>query len=115
LYPAPARRLGEEGIVDVEFSIVSAGHARDVRQLYASAPDLGSHIPEYLKGAVFRVPANWEQTGSQNERYTLEFRFALSPAQGCGGVSTTEPRIANAIVIAVCGALLPPAGAAVAH
>ena len=113
LYPAVARRLGEEGIVDVEYSIDATGHARDVREVYASAPHLADHIPGYLQSAVFRVPANWEQTGSQNARYTFEFRFALSPPQGCSALSGAEPRLPGATVISVCGSRLP--GAPVTH
>jgi hypothetical protein len=113
LYPAPARRLNEEGVVDVEYSIDGNGHARDVKQLYASSPHLGTHLPEYLKSAAFRVPTTWEQTGSQNERYTMEFQFALSPPQGCSATSLAAPRIPEATVIAVCSSRLP--GAPVTH
>ena len=109
LYPPQARRLGEQGVVDFEYTIDGSGHAQDIQQLYASAPQLAELIPAYLRSAQFRVPANWEQTGSANGRYTTEFRFALSPPQGCGAVSTAEPRIAGAWVIGVCDIRLPPA------
>jgi Gram-negative bacterial TonB protein C-terminal len=109
LYSAVARRLNEEGIVDVEYSVDGNGHARDVKEVYASSPHLGSQIPEYLKSAKFGVPANWEQTGSQNARYTLEFRFALGPPQGCSATSGAAPRNPEARVISVCGSRLPGA------
>lgn len=107
LYPDAARARNEEGVVDVEFTIDGKGHARDVKQIYESSPRLGSQIPAYLKGAEFRVPANWEQSGLQSSWFTLEFEFALgTPPKGCGG--SPEPRIPGAEVITVCGSRLPP-------
>src|SRR5580700_5764956 len=41
-YPAAAKRRGETGVVDLEFSIDGKGHARDVRQIYAATEELGT-------------------------------------------------------------------------
>jgi hypothetical protein len=107
LYPEVARAHNEEGVVDVEYSVDGKGRVHDATQIYASSPRLGERVPEFLKAVVFRVPANWEATGSQNARYNMEFQFLLttsSSSQQCG--PGPEPRIAEAEVISVCSTRL---------
>jgi hypothetical protein len=101
-YPATARRLGEHGPVDVEFSIDGRGHVQDVRQTYAAVREFSTLAVQALNSGVFRVPTDWEATGSQKLRFTVEFQLSLvGPGQTCPGKQT--PRVADAYVIMVCG------------
>lgn len=105
LYPSTARRLGEQGPVDIEFSIDSRGHVQDVRQTYAAVHDFSAHAVQALNSGVFRVPTDWEATGSQKLRFTMEFQLSLvGPGQTCPGKQT--PRVADAYVVAICGSAI---------
>ena len=105
-YPDSSRARNEEGIVDVEFNIDGKGRAQNIKQIYSSSPRLDSEVETFMKSAVLRVPASWEQSGMQTSRFTAEFQFALTnPPQGCSAQS--QPRIPGAEVIRVCGSRLP--------
>ncbi len=52
-YPEHALRVGDEGIVDVEFAIDNSGRLRDFKQTYADIAGLGKDIPLFLSGVIF--------------------------------------------------------------
>lgn len=104
-YPAPARRLGEQGSVDVEFSVDGRGHVQDLKETYAVASAFRAPAEQYLRYGVFRVPPDWEATGSHKQRFTAEFQFVLASAgQACSGKQT--PRVADAYVVVICGSVI---------
>jgi hypothetical protein len=96
---------GERGIVDVEFSIDRKGHARDIKQTYATSRALAKGVLAFLQAGVFRVPASWEANGSHNLRFTQEFQFSFAaPGQRCPDAS--EPHIPDADVVPICTSLV---------
>jgi hypothetical protein len=98
-------RSGERGIVDVEFSIDGKGHARDIKQTYATSLALAKGVLAELQAGVFRVPASWEANGSQDLRFTQEFQFSFAaPGQRCPDAS--EPHIPDADVVQICTSLV---------
>ena len=102
-YPLPARRLGEEGAADVEFSIDGHGRARDLKTDPRS--DLGKAAAALVAAASFRVPLDWEARGSTTGRFTFEIQYALAAlGQQCSWPPTT--RIPGATVVTVCGSRL---------
>lgn len=107
LYPDIARRLSEQGVVDFEFSIDARGHVRDLKEVYADSPDLGRNIPGFLQQGVYRIPADWEQAGSDKRRFTMEFQFALA-ARGSACPDQSAPaRVPDATVVRVCSGRIP--------
>lgn len=76
-YPAAAKRRGETGIVNFEFSIDGTGHARDVRQIYSATGDLGASARSLLTDVQFHLPPDWESKGYQKLRFTFEVHYAL--------------------------------------
>jgi hypothetical protein len=95
-YPTTSKRRNEHGIVDVEFSIDGQGHVQQLKELFAASRDLGAAASAYLLDAVFRVPADWEATGSSNKRFVMEFQYFLAgPGATCPGKQT--PRAATAL------------------
>lgn len=105
LYPAPSRRRGEQGAVDVEFSINGHGNVRDLKQIYAAHQGLAQEIPEYLAHGVFRVPPNWEQMGFDKRRFVMEFQFWVkSPGTTCPRTAGS-PHVPGAMVVSICNAL----------
>lgn len=79
LYPPPSIRRGEQGAIDVEFSIDDRGRATGLKLVKSAYSDLGERLPEYFEQRVFKVPRDWEQTGSDRRRFTKEFLFTLAP------------------------------------
>jgi hypothetical protein len=106
-YPASSVRRGEQGIVDVEFSIDSRGHVRDVKETYAASRDLGHSAAAQLQDGVFRVPADWVQTASDRLRFTMEFQFELAGRGSSCPTPETPPRVAGAKVMGICHSDLP--------
>lgn len=96
LYPEPSRRRREQGAVDVEFSIDGHGRATDLKQVKATYSDLGERLPEYFKQGVFRVPRDWEQTGSDKRRFAKEFLFTLAQPSSACPASRAPVNIPNA-------------------
>jgi TonB family protein len=94
-YPEPARRLHEQGEVDLEFRIDARGHAQDISETYAAAPDLGKSAQELIRTAVFDVPSDWVQRESNPLR--MEVQFVLN----CHGNCSYPPRIAGTQVMTV--------------
>jgi len=102
LYPAPSKRRGEQGAVDVEFSINGHGNVRDLKQIYAAHQGLAQEIPEYLAHGVFRVPPDWEQMGFDKRRFVMEFQFWVkSPGTTCPRTAGS-PHVPGATVVSIC-------------
>jgi hypothetical protein len=99
-YPPRAKRLGEHGVVGVVFTIDGQGHARDIHQLYADVPDLVPASAAVLQDGVFRVPADWEETASDKQRFYIEFQFLI--AQAGAGCPSLDPREPSAKVVTIC-------------
>jgi TonB family protein len=106
-YPAEAISRGEQGVVDLEFSIDGRGHVQNLRQVYAAHRDLSTSATAFLENGVYRVPPDWEQSGSTQRRFTAEFQFKLAPrgaGSGCSSIQDDPPRIPDAVVFAICRA-----------
>jgi len=101
-YPAPSKRRNEQGPVDIQFSIDGQGHVQDLKQTYSASHNLGAAAEAFLTDGVFRVPPDWEATGARNQRFTMEFQFALVEGGARCPAPQTPPRIANAEVVAIC-------------
>ena len=104
LYTEKALRKLEQGVVDESFTIDGDGHAHDLEQNYANAPDLGANIPRMLSLGRFKVPSDWAATGSQKLRFVMEFQFAISNLKEhveCPK-EHAPPRIENAAVTVIC-------------
>jgi TonB family protein len=82
-YPAPARRLGQEGRVLVAFKISSAGRVVDMR-IAAAEPKgvFDNAATTYMRSREFSVPNDWEASGGTHHEYTISFSFRLSPCPG---------------------------------
>jgi TonB family protein len=76
-YPDVALRRREQGVVDVQFEIDREGHAQNVTELQAAYPELADGVSKMLQHLVFEVPRDWEKTGSDQRRFTVEVQFAL--------------------------------------
>jgi len=102
-YPEPARRLEEQGEVDLEFHIDAAGRSRDITETYAAAPDLGKSAKDLIKTAAFDVPSDWVQRGMDKESFHMEVQFVLK----CHGHCSYPPRIAGTQVMTVSAEFIP--------
>jgi hypothetical protein len=108
LYPPSSIRRREQGAVDVEFSIDGQGRATGLKQVKAAYSDLGERLPEYFKQGVFKVPRDWEQTGSDKRRFTREFLFTLAPPGSACPASRAPADVPNAPdVTYICTAASP--------
>jgi TonB family protein len=99
-YPDRARRVGEQGIVKLEFAIGGDGTAQGVKVASNDAgPDLAQVAISMLKDGGFKVPQGWQQSTSS---FTMEWHFKLScPRTGGSSPEDLDPR-----VITVCGSVL---------
>ena len=104
-YPPTARRLNEQGIAGIEFSINGKGHAQDMRELYATAADLGKGAQALLASTRFKVPPDWAQKGYQSVRFSIEIQYVLVPPGG-GFPEQAPPRMQTDQVIVVSGSML---------
>lgn len=101
-YPAAAKRHGETGVVDLEFSIDGKGHARDISQIYADTTDLGASAHRLLTDLHFYLPSGWEANGYQKLRFTLEVQyFLMGSSHPCG--NELPPRVSDAQLALICG------------
>lgn len=99
-YPETARRGGETGIVDLEFSIDGKGRARDVQEIYA-AHDLGASARSLLADTRFHVAFGWEDKGYQKLRFTFEVHYGLTGrGMRCEQLPT---RVPEALLVLICG------------
>jgi TonB family protein len=100
LYPTQARDRKENGAVDLEFSIDQAGRVTDIKELFASSPEFGTHGLEMLRNAVLVVPEKWSEEEHRDRRYTLELQYSIKPV---GMVcDAAPPRIPGATVVRIC-------------
>ena len=89
-------------VVDLEFSIDGEGRAQGPKLLYAEPRQAGVLALVFLQNRIFGVPADWEESGSQSLRFTLELQFAIAPAGGSCEGPTSPPRTADTPVVQVC-------------
>jgi hypothetical protein len=104
--PGSGRIVGpkqhEQGVVNLEFSIDGQGHVQGAKLLYAEPRTDGVLGLVYLQNRLFGVPADWEESGSHNLRFTLEFQFPVAAAGvPCEGTAS-PPRIPDTPVVRVC-------------
>ena len=104
-YPASSRGRGEQGIVDLKFSIDGQGHVSEVKETFAVSRRLGNSAASQLRDGVFRVPPDWVQTGSDKLRFAIEYQFKLVGHGSHCPTPEAAPRITGAKVVAVCGTL----------
>ena len=102
-YPPVAQRRGEQGVVDLEFSIDGSGHVRDVRQTFAASDTLGKAARQLLQSSTYRVNSSWQVQGYQTLRFNLEFQFLLSGNSRC---PHALPRVPGEEAVVVCGSRL---------
>jgi len=80
---------------------------RDLKELYADSRDLGRNIPEFLQTGVYRIPTDWELTGSDKKRFTVEFQFAIAARGGACPEQSVPARVPDATVVRVCCGRMP--------
>lgn len=101
-YPPPAKRRGEEGVVDIEYSIDSKGRVRDIKETSSASRTLQEAAQVFLTSATFKVKPSWEEDGYQKLRFTTEVQFWLgrcprnSPAHTLG-----------AELVTICASIMP--------
>jgi hypothetical protein len=105
-YPASSKGRDEQGIVDLEFNIDGQGHVFEVKQTFAVSRGLGDSAASQLRDGIFRVPADWVQTGSDKLRFAIEYQFKLLGHGSQCPAPEDAPRITGAKVVAICSALL---------
>jgi hypothetical protein len=101
-YPTTSTRRGEQGMVGIEFSIDGKGRAQQLKELHAPSHDLAAAASAVLKEGVFRVPADWEVSGSHNQRFTMEVEFTLVEL-GTPCHSVQPAHTGTAAVVRICG------------
>jgi TonB family protein len=103
-YPAAARRRGDTGVVNFEFSIDGKGHARDVRQIYTATGDLNASARSLLMDVQFNLPPDWENKGYQKLSFTFEVHYALwDSGHPCAQLPL---RVPDAQLVVICGSRL---------
>jgi TonB-like protein len=103
-YPDVARRRGETGVVDLEFSIDGKGRARDVQEIYAATHDLGAGARLMRTETEFHLSAGWEDKGYQKLRFTFEVHYSL--ARRGGRCEELPTRVPDAQLALICGSAL---------
>jgi TonB family protein len=94
-YPPPAKRRGEEGVVDIEYSIDSKGRVRDIKETSSGSRTLQDAAHAFLTSTTFKVKPSWEGDGNEKLRFTTEVQFWLgrcprnSPARTLGAEVVT--------------------------
>jgi hypothetical protein len=71
-YPEHALKVGDEGIVDVEFAVDSNGQLKTFRQTYTDLAGLGKDIPFFLTNVLFWLPADWDES----QTVSMEFQYS---------------------------------------
>lgn len=115
-YPPEARRLAEQGFVDLTFSIDGAGRPAHVRQVCEAKPRLAASAVRGLMSSRFVVPADWEQAGGASREFAFEFQYRLvdvryrdvrsrkvNASTLCGKSTFANPHLADAELVPVCG------------
>jgi TonB family protein len=105
-YPAPAKRLSQEGRVLVAFKISSAGRAVDIR-IAAAEPQVvfDGTVTALIRGLEFTVPSDWEASGRSHREYTFSFVFRLSPC--LAPCEPLAPFPADYMPVTITGSRLP--------
>lgn len=103
LYSDRARRLGEQGIVLLEFNIDGGGVAQGVKVKDGANADLADTAKSLLKSGGFKVPQGWEQGGGSKQSFTMEFRYELR----CPPDHPLPEVVPDAQVETICGSTLP--------
>jgi len=102
--PAAARRRGDTGVVNFEFSIDGKGHARDVRQIYTATGDLAAGARALLMDIQFHLPPDWENKGYQKLSFPFEVHYALwESGHPCAELPL---RVPDAQLVVICGSRL---------
>jgi Gram-negative bacterial TonB protein C-terminal len=101
-YPDSARRLGEQGAVELKFSIDGAGSAQGVQAAGDANADLVKSAESYLADGGFKVPQGWEQSGGPKQTFTMEFRFELS----CPDAHPPPQVVPEAQLVTICASIL---------
>lgn len=71
-YPEHALRVGDDGVVDVEFTIESNGRSNNFKQTYTDLAGLGKDIPLFLYDVLFWLPADWDAS----QTVSMEFQYS---------------------------------------
>jgi TonB family protein len=100
-YPDVAKRRGETGVVDLEFSIDGTGRARDVQEIYAATHDLGASARLMLSETQFHLSPGWEDKGYQKLRFTFEVHYSL--ARRGARCEELPTRVPDAQLALICG------------
>jgi hypothetical protein len=91
------RRTASEAITPIGAVILS------VRRENAEAPrEEGVLALMFLQNRIFGVPADWEESGAQSQRFNLELQFPVAPAGASCGGPPSPPRVAETPVVQVC-------------
>ena len=96
-YPDRERLLGEQGVVDLEFSVDSAGVAQGVKFTNHARSDFSTVAVSMLRAGRFKVPQGWGQSDASKQLFTMEFRFGLNcPA------NLPPSKVPSSHVITIC-------------
>jgi hypothetical protein len=99
-YSEHSMKLGDEGVVDVEFSIDNSGQIYDFKQTYTDKPGLGQEIHLFLQKGVLWLPADFDKSLSQAVPMEFRYSWGKSPSETC---KDGTPRRADvAAVMNVC-------------
>lgn len=99
-YPDRERRLAEQGVADVQFTIDGQGAAQDIKVTNHANRDFSEVAVSMLKSGGFKIPRGWEQSDGPEQSFTMEIRFGLN----CP--TTFAPsKVPEAQVITICGTI----------
>ena len=102
-YPLPAKRgRGEEGVVDLEYTIDSNGRVRDIQETSSASRPLQDAARAFLSSTTFKVNPSWDANGYSKLRFTTEVQFWL---RGCP--RNSPARTLGAEVVTICSSLIP--------
>src|ERR1700733_1458317 len=93
-YPLEARRSGQQGRVVLELKISRQGRPIDAIIVESGpTPQFDDSARRLVRGLLFNVPADWEQSGGADHRYRLSVKYRLFqcvPGKLCDG-KDSEP------------------------
>jgi TonB family protein len=107
-YPETALRRGEQGVVDLEFSIDSKGHTREIHETYSDSNAFGAAAQELVRDTTYQVKPGWEESGYQKLRFPIEVQFSIAKGSSSCPREEAPPRIPEAEVWRVCSTLVHP-------
>jgi TonB family protein len=110
-YPAPARRLSQQGRVLVEFAISPKGRVVDASVTSADPRGVFDDTAiSYVRALEFDVPADWESSGGPNHRYHFSFVFLFRPCLDTTPCEELAPLPADRSVTVTTPPLAPAPG-----